>query len=414
MTSFLPPFSLPHHLASTPLQHPGETSLDLAEVPESDRYPSILTRLDSGDSAESAHQAGVSSTPQSATKFFREQQEQKKSPLRIETDSDRGRSSIGSHPATMTSKSQSEHGSRSPPTQYEGEEAPVIDSEGGSENDARKGDTPKRPKSPAYVAPIPRIGSISPKLSPGIQISATDRPELPPSIGALLVGKLIDEDGDVIDEETGQVLAHAAGDLPSMVGRRVSNAQGGILGDDGELLGYVADIEWPKDRPPPTAPPRSLFDVMGRSTSSLMVDHAGNILDAGGNVVGTFHDNNNPLHRKEKEEKEARERAQQTEEETAPQQRSTAPTPTPTPPQQAEEQAQPQSQSTPSDESQPKPRRTEEERRQNAEAWRKENPNESPSDIFLDVKSTREGIQLTIRIPTVFNGQQTTPHISFS
>lgn len=303
------------------------------------------------------------------------------------------------------------------------EEARDIDGDEEGQSANQNEDTPKRPKSPAYVAPIPRIGSISPKISTGIQISATDRPELPSFVGTLLVGKLIDEDGDVIDEETGQVLAHAAGDLPTMVGRRVTNAQGDILGDDGELLGYVADIEWPKDRPPPTAPPRSLFDVMGRSTSSLMVDQAGNILDANGNVVGTFHDNNNPLHRKEKEEKQARERAQkksgepsgqQPGEEEGRQQRPTAPTPTPTPPQDTEEQAQPQPQSTAGGENQPKPRRTEEERRQNAEAWRKENPNESPSDIFLDVKSTREGIQLTIRIPTVFNGQQTTPHISFS
>ncbi|KAH6856958.1 hypothetical protein B0I37DRAFT_412842 [Chaetomium sp. MPI-CAGE-AT-0009] len=299
----------------------------------------------------------------------------------------------------------------------------LIGGEGGSQSDAQKGDAPKRPKSPAYVAPIPRIGSIPPEVSPGIQISATDRPELPSSVGTLLIGKLIDEDGDVIDEETGQVLAHAAGDLPSMVGRRVSNAQGDILSDDGELLGYVADIEWPKDRPPPTAPPRSLFDVMGRATSSLMVDQAGNILDASGNVVGTFHDNNNPLHRKEKEEKDAREGSQQEpreqsgkqpEEEDARQQRSSVPIPTPTPPQQTEEQAKAQSESTTGGKSQTRPRRTEEESRQNAEAWRKENPNESPSDIFLDVKSTREGIQLTIRIPTVFNGQQTTPHISFS
>jgi len=300
-------------------------------------------------------------------------------------------------------------------------------------------ETPERSKSPAYVAPIPRIGSISP-VEPGIRISPTDRPDLPPFVGALLIGKLVDEDGDVVDEKTGQVLAHAAGDLPSMIGRRVSNAQGDILGDDGELLGYVTDVEWPKARPPPTAPPRSLFDIMGRATSSLMVDHAGNILDAGGNVVGTFHDNNNPLHRKEKEEKEARERAQKAKEQPSAQrsppggddqpQRSPPPPSTSAPQQQQQpgqekekeqeqeqgqeqEQSQSQSQST-TGESQPRPRRTEEERRQNAEAWRKENPNESPSDIFLDVKSTREGIQLTIRIPTVFNGQQTTPHISFS
>ena len=36
------------------------------------------------------------------------------------------------------------------------------------------------------------------------------------------------------------------------------------------------------------------------------------------------------------------------------------------------------------------------EEKQNAQSWRKEDKGESPSDIFLDVKSTREGIQLTI------------------
>ncbi|EAQ88400.1 hypothetical protein CHGG_05019 [Chaetomium globosum CBS 148.51] len=305
MTSFSLP-SPSYYLASTPPRHPGETSetsLDLAEVPESDRYPSIITRLVSGDPVESVYRAGVNPGPQSATHFFEEKHEKKKDSLATK---DR-RSSIDSHPAVMASKSPLEQGPQSPP-HSEAEEARVIDSEGEDQSGNQKEDTPKRPKSPAYVAPISRIGSISPKISPRIQISATDRPELPSFVGTLLVGKLIDEDGDVIDEKTGQVLAHAAGDLPTMVGRRVTNAQGDILGDDGELLGYVADIEWPKDRPPPTAPPRSLFDVMGRATSSLMVDHAGNILDASGNVVGTFHDNNNPLHRKEKEEKEARER----------------------------------------------------------------------------------------------------------
>jgi hypothetical protein len=277
-------------------------------------------------------------------------------------------------------------------------------------------DTPDGSKSPAYVAPIPKIGSI-PQVSPGIQISASDRPNLPSYVASLLIGKLVDEDGDIVDEKTGQVLAHAAGDLPSMVGRRVSNVQGDILGDDGELLGYVADIEWPSARPPPAAAapgPRSLFDLMGRATSSLMVDHAGNILDADGNVVGRFHDNNNPLHRREREEREARERMQQP---GGDEQHQPSPplTPSPPPQQQQQQQQEPEQPQPPAGEGQPpRPRRTEEERRQNAEAWRKENPNESPSDIFLDVKSTREGIQLTIRIPTVFNGQQATPHISFS
>ncbi|KAL2200232.1 hypothetical protein P885DRAFT_28338 [Corynascus similis CBS 632.67] len=299
----------------------------------------------------------------------------------------------------------------------------------------------EQPKSPAYVAPIPSIDSIPPisPVSAGIQISSTDRPDIPPSVGALLLGKSVDEDGDIVDGKTNQVLAHTAGDLPSMVGRKVSNLQGDILGDNGELLGYVADIEWPKARPPPASPaPRSLFDIMGRATSSLMVDHAGNILDANGNVVGRFHDNNNPLHRKEKDEKEARERAgkaqQQQHHEQHPSQskdrqrpdvqdqRHQSPPLTPPQPQPLPQHSpEPERQSRDQERSEsaagdglPRVRRTEEERRQNAEAWRKENPNESPSDIFLDVKSTREGIQLTIRIPTVFNGQQTTPHISFS
>ncbi|KAJ4300619.1 hypothetical protein N0V88_003303 [Collariella sp. IMI 366227] len=117
--------------------------------------------------------------------------------------------------------------------------------------------------------------ALFPKLDQS-SIPSTDRPSLPAYVGAFLVGKQVDEDGDIVDPATGQVLAHAAGDLPAMVGRTVSNTKG---------------------------------DILGRG---------------------------------------------------------------------------------------------------------KENPSESPSDIFLDVKSTREGIQLTIRIPTVFNGQQTTPHISFS
>ncbi|KAK4097379.1 hypothetical protein N658DRAFT_527059 [Parathielavia hyrcaniae] len=297
-------------------------------------------------------------------------------------------------------------------------------------------DAPDRPKSPAYVAAIPKIGSIPP-ISPGIPIPLSARPQLPSPVASLLVGKLVDEDGDIVDDKTGQVLAHAAGDLPSMAGRRVSNARGDILGDAGELLGYVADIEWPTGTGTgagggPGAP-RSLFDLMGRARSSLMVDHTGNILDAEGNVVGTFHDNNNPLHRREKEEREARERVQsrgqgvEQQQQQQPkahagdgdEQRSSPPPPlTPSPHKHEQEQSQFPPQSQPQHQPQPQPptdggegtgsqprpqRRTDEERLQNAEAWRKEKPGESPSDIFLDVKSTREGIQLTIRIPTVFN-----------
>ncbi len=296
------------------------------------------------------------------------------------------------------------------------------DSEGEDEEEQEPGDTsrtsdpaatprgdapsePERPKTPAYVAPIGKIGPISP-ISPGIR-AAPDRIQLPEYIGRFFVGKKVDEFGDIVDGESGQVLAHAGGDLPSIVGRAVSNAKGDILGDNGELLGYVEDLELGRTRSPksPTAP-RSLFELLGQSKASLMVDEHGNILDPSGQVVGKFRDNNNPLHRKEKEGEEAQSEEKQPEENKR------------KPSSGGEERAQPVRDEQAGEEEQrkpePRPRRTESERRQNAESWRKENPGESPSDIFLDVKSTTEGIQLTIRIPTVFGGQQVKPNISFS
>lgn len=269
-------------------------------------------------------------------------------------------------------------------------------------------DDSSQDKPPANVTPIPRIGPIAP-MAPMASVAPT-RPKLPPHIGSFLMGKTVDDSGDIVDVKTGQVLARTAGDLPSMVGRTVSNRQGDILGDDGELLGYVADIEiepqgFASASPPPGGKPKSLFEVMGRSNASLMVDEEGNILDTGGNVVGKFHDNNNPLHRKEREEREAREKAKgktQDNKETG----ERGPRPKPIPPI-------PNPRFADGEETRPH-RRTEEERRENAEAWRKEKPGESPSDIFLDVKSTVEGIQLTIRIPTMFGGQQMKPNISFS
>ncbi|KAK3390579.1 hypothetical protein B0H63DRAFT_120336 [Podospora didyma] len=270
---------------------------------------------------------------------------------------------------------------------------------------------PERPKTPTYVAPIPKIGSI-PQVQPGIPFSPPARPKLPPFVGSFLMGRPVDESGDIVDERTGQVLARAGGDLPSIVGRKVSNREGDILGDDGELLGYVADIEIerkggsagcsPQQNQQPSPPPQSLFDVMGRSNASLMVDDLGNILDAGGNVVGKFHDNNNPLHRRQRDIKQHND--------PPPEKKQPEPPKFAPLPELPEQQPLPQGDG---EQSRP-PRRTEDERRQNAEAWRKEKPGESPSDIFLDVKSTTEGIQITIRIPTVFGNKQVQPNISFS
>lgn len=307
-----------------------------------------------------------------------------------------------------------------------------------------------KPGEPAYVAPIPKIGPISP-ISPVSHPFGTPpgRPPLPKFVGSFLVGRTVDEAGDIVDETTGQVLARAAGDLPSIVGRTVSNSKGDILGDDGELLGWVADLEIERKGsnaggispsiPFSGASPvgaslagmKSLAEMMGRANASLMVDPVGNILDTEGNVVGKFHDNNNPAHRKEREEQErakaaalkaaadravrqavaaqeAEKRAEAAEADAG----EGAAKQAPTPPEEDEEgEHEPECKCSCGKK---KPRRTEEERRENAAAWRKEKPGESPSDIFLDVKSTTEGIQLTIRIPTVFNGSQVRPTVQFS
>lgn len=223
-------------------------------------------------------------------------------------------------------------------------------------------------KPPAYVAPIPKIGPIPP-------ISRTNgtspsRPTLPRFVTANLVGRRIDEYGDIVDDE-GKVLGRVAGDLPSMVGRTVMNQRGDVLGDDGELLGYVAEVESDKKKAASSTPTQSIDEYMGDQKSAFRVDQMGNIVDAEGNIVGSFHDNNTMGPKPKKEEPEEEKEEEKDEEEKG------------------------------ADEN--------EEERPNAQNFRKEL---NPSDIFLDVKSTREGIQLTIRIPTIFPGQQ--PRINFS
>jgi hypothetical protein len=274
----------------------------------------------------------------------------------------------------------------------------------------------KRPKdSPAYVAPI---GDI-PKIPPIDPIEHDSHPAPPPEgqssdpPGKLpiyqipkdhLVGKTIDEFGDILDDE-GAVLGRVEGDLPSMVGRTISNARGDVLGDDGELLGYVAEVETGEGQEkeskqqPPTWDLAEVMKAMaaaGQGPGGLRVDSLGNILDAEGNVVGSFHDNKTGFGKKTheggsaKSGKSTKKRAKQSDTDQRP------------------ETAAPGDQAESSSESRP---------RETAQSHRKE-PEErkpSPSDIFLDVKSTTEGIQLTIRIPTVFNssGQPARPKIVF-
>jgi hypothetical protein len=141
--------------------------------------------------------------------------------------------------------------------------------------------------------------------------------ETPQELAQGLVGRFVDEFGNVLDWD-GTVLGRVAGDLPSMVGRPVSES-GEILDADGEVAGHVSENH---SRPPLTA--------LG---NGLRVDGEGNIYNQEMKVVGKLNDTSAAASR-----------------------------------------------------SDPKPA-----------------PAPSPSDIYLDVKSTHDGIQLIIKIPTVFN-----------
>ncbi|KAH8889741.1 hypothetical protein GQ53DRAFT_651809, partial [Thozetella sp. PMI_491] len=273
-----------------------------------------------------------------------------------------------------------------------------------------------RPKSPAYIAPIGKIPPISP-ISPAAGIEPPrDRLQLPEYIGRFLVGKKVNADGEIVDGESQQILGRAGGDLPSLVGLSVSNARGDILDDNGVCVGWVEDLELGRPRGMPAAArsPKSLFELLGQRTAGLMVDGHNNLLDpVTGQILGTYFDNKNPEHRKEKEEREARTAQARKQQCTGqPEQDRSSPGPPDSDPTQRGRD--PAGGEGEDETAAPRARRSESERRRNAQSWRKENPGESPSDIFLDVKSTTEGIQLTIRIPTVFGGQQLKPNISFS
>lgn len=272
----------------------------------------------------------------------------------------------------------------------------------------------KTPKdSPAYVAPI---GGI-PKIAPIDSLESNSHPTPPPEGESEdspkklpiyqipkdhLVGKTIDEFGDILDEE-GAVLGRVEGDLPSMVGRKISNARGDVLGEEGELLGYVAEVETGEGQQqeskqqPPTWDLAEVMKAMaaaGQGPGGLRVDPFGNILDAEGNVVGSFHDNKTGFGKKAREggdSKSGKTRSRPSGSARRPETAGSG------------EEAEASSESRP---------------RENAQSHRKEPEarKPSPSDIFLDVKSTTEGIQLTIRIPTVFNnnGQPAQPKVVFS
>lgn len=161
----------------------------------------------------------------------------------------------------------------------------------------------------------------------------------PEELAVGLEGKYVDEFGNILDWD-GTVLGRVEGDLPSMVGRPVS-ASGEILDTDGEVAGRVCE-NYIKPKLEPLS-------------SGLRVDSEGNIYDEEGNVVGKLNklkDDSNQTKEQQEQQKQQQQQQQQDGKVNIPKPPAVAP---------------------------------------------------RPDELYLDVKSTFDGIQLIIKIPTVFN-----------
>ncbi|KAI1451676.1 hypothetical protein F4805DRAFT_82582 [Annulohypoxylon moriforme] len=204
-------------------------------------------------------------------------------------------------------------------------------------------DPPEEVLDPSVHSPSSNVSPIPkiPKITPIGTVPPPDLRRLAHGLG----GNVIDDVGNIVDVSE-KVLGHVTGDLPAMVGRKVAD-NGEVYGDGGELIGYV--LENFTNPPPPT-------DIPEKVLGGLKVDHEGNILDNNGNIIGCFN-------------------------EKAGENGDLAPFIKP----------------SKTGESQPD-EEPEEEKKPKVNA----HTGGSPSDIFLDVKSTTDGIQLTIRIPTTF------------
>ncbi|KAF3068287.1 hypothetical protein GL218_08289 [Daldinia childiae] len=211
-------------------------------------------------------------------------------------------------------------------------------------------DPPEEVLDPSVHSPSSNVTPIPkiPKITPIGMAPPPDLLRLAHGLG----GNIVDDVGSIVNA-SGKVLGHATGDLPAMVGRRVAD-NGEVYGENGEVIGYVSENF--TNPPPPVDIPEN---VLG----GLKIDHDGNILDTNGNIIGRFNE-------KAKEN-----------DNLAPFMKRSKP-----------------------DESRTEDRKPDEKKpKVNAHTGG------SPSDIFLDVKSTTDGIQLTIRIPTTFGRQ---PHDS--
>lgn len=186
-------------------------------------------------------------------------------------------------------------------------------------------------------------------------------------LAAGLEGKYVDEFGNILDWD-GTVLGRVQGDLPSMVGRPVT-ADGQVLDEDGEVAGYVCDnyIE------PPAEPEPKLKPL---ASGGLKVDDEGNIYDDQGNKIGKL----------DKPIKDGADKVSGSNNSITPRgNHGTG----------DQKQGQGQGQQGQGGGS------TGTTNTNNAPGGAPKPPR--PDELFLDVKSTYDGIQLTIKIPTVFN-----------
>ncbi|KAH7028006.1 uncharacterized protein B0I36DRAFT_328431, partial [Microdochium trichocladiopsis] len=212
------------------------------------------------------------------------------------------------------------------------------------------------PRSSANVTPIPRIGRISPIQKPegGTTMKL-------PDLASGLEGYAVDDVGNVVNEK-GKVLGYVTGDLPSMVGKKI--AQGGkIYDDNGEVLGHVTEnftlAGMDGQNEDEDDEDEDSEDDLTDALNGLRVDHDGNILDKKGNIVGRLNQRPAPSSRK---------RQEQNQEQPSSQAKDTEPGKEPD--------------------------------------GRNKNKGRSPAvpaDICLDVKSTYDGIQIIIKIPTMFD-----------
>lgn len=222
-------------------------------------------------------------------------------------------------------------------------------------------ETTPPPSSPtSYPSPTnaPPASSSSPSAAPAAPPPADERPSTPASsstgsdheasLAEGLEGKYVDEFGNILDWD-GTVLGRVEGDLPSMIGRPVAES-GDILDANGDVVGHVSENYPQQQRQQEEA--RAKIPPLHELEGGMRVDAAGNIYNSKGDVVGRLNE----------------------------------------PP--------PQSQ-----QDQPRPRPGEDSRNPCScrEPDRAAAAAPNPSEIYLDVKSTYDGIQLIIKIPTVFN-----------